>query len=260
MLFLQKMSVRKYLFLIIIIFSSCKKDFIPLDSTNVNIIDFKVDEIDYEYLSTKSKFQYKSENQLINATLNTRIKKGEKIWFSIRVALGIEGFRGLITKDEFKLIDRVNKQVIISTPEIIEREFKVKLDFKQIESILTGNLLFDMTDSDNIVREGNIFKIVQQKESIQTQNIISMKTSKIEKLIVFDELTNYLLTVDYEDFKPLGKLLFPIKHSYTSISYMDNSTVPIITNVNFDFNKVERTNKPLKFSFNIPSKYVIKKI
>ncbi len=35
----------------------------------------------------------------------------------------------MITKDEFKLIDRVNKRVIISTPEIIEKEFKVKLRF-----------------------------------------------------------------------------------------------------------------------------------
>jgi hypothetical protein len=138
------MALRIYFFLIFLILSSCKKNFIPLDSTNVKIVDFKVDEIDYEYLTTKSKFKYKNGNQLINATLNTRIKKGEKIWFSIRIALGIEGFRGLITKDEFKLIDRVNKQVIISTPEIIEREFKVKLDFKQIESILTGNLLFDI--------------------------------------------------------------------------------------------------------------------
>ena len=36
----------------------------------------------------------------------------------------------MITKDEFKLIDRVNKRVIISTPKIIEKEFKVKLDFE----------------------------------------------------------------------------------------------------------------------------------
>ena len=253
--------MRKYYILVfLLIFSSCKRNFIPLDSVSVTVMDFKVDEIDYEYLSSKSKFKYKNENQLINATLNTRIKKNEKIWFSIRAGLGIEFFRGLITKDEFQLIDRVNKRVIISTPKIIEKEFKIKLDFEQIESILVGNLLYKISESDKILREGNIYKIVQQNQSIQTQNIVSIKTSKIEKLILFDEFTNYLLTVDYDDFKPLGKLLFPVKHSYTSISYTDNTSVPVITNIIFKYNKVSRTNKALKFPFKIPSKYVVEKI
>ena len=253
--------MRKYYILVfLLIFSSCKRNFIPLESVGVTVMDFKIDEIDYEYLTSKSKFQYKNENQLINATLNTRIKKNEKIWFSIRVGFGIEGFRGLITKDEFKLIDRVNKRVIISTPKIIEKEFKIKLDFEQIESILVGNLLYKISESDKILREGNIYKIIQQNQSIQTQNIVSIKTSKIEKLILFDEFTNYLLTVDYDDFKPLGKLLFPVKHSYTSISYTDNTSVPVITNIIFKYNKVSRTNKALKFPFKIPSKYVVEKI
>ena len=255
------MIMRKYyIILFLLVFSSCKRNFIPLDSTSITVMDFEIDEIDYEYLSSKSKFQYKNENQLINATLNTRIKKNEKIWFSIRVAFGIEGFRGLITKDEFKLIDRVNKRVIISTPKIIEKEFKVKLDFQQIESLLVGNLLYKISESDKILREGNVYKVVQQNQTIQTQNIVSAKTSKIEKLIVFDEFTNYLLTVDYDNFKPLGKLLFPVKHSYTSISYMDDTSVPVITNIIFNYNKVSRTNKALKFPFKIPSKYVVEKI
>ena len=78
-------------------------------------------------------------------------------------------------------IDRVNKQVIISTPDIIEREFKIKLNFEQLESILTGNLLYDISTSDQLLQEGSYFKIVQQKESIQSQNLVNIKTSKIEK-------------------------------------------------------------------------------
>ena len=255
------MVVKKYIYLLLIIFlSSCKKDFVPIQSSIVKMDDFEIDEIDYKYLSTKSKFKYKNENQLISATLNTRIERDTKIWFSIRVALGFEAARGLITKDELTIIDRVNKQVIRSTPDIIERTFKIKLNFEQLESILIGNLLYGISNEDQFIREGNYFKIVQQKESIQSQNLVNIKTSKIEKLILFDEITNYLLTVDYENFKPLGKILFPGSHKFTSISYLDNSAVPIINNINFNYREVERTNKPLKFPFNIPSKYVVKKI
>lgn len=239
---------------------SCKKDFVPLESSRVEIDEFVLEELDYKFLSTKSKIQYKNENQLINATLNMRIEKGEKIWFSVRVALGVEAARGLITKDEFIIIDRVNKQVIQSSLDIVEKEFKMKLSFEQLESALTGNLLYDISTSDIISREGNYFKIVQQQESIQSQNLVNIKNSKIEKLILFDEITNYLLTVDYENFKPLGKILFPGRHLFTSVSYSDDSGVPVITNINFNFKEVERTNRPLKFPFNIPSKYVLKKI
>lgn len=255
------MVLKKYIYLLLIIFlSSCKKDFVPIQSSIVKMDEFEIDEIDYKYLSTKSKFKYKNENQLISATLNTRIERDTKIWFSIRVALGVEAARGLITKDELTIIDRVNKQVIRSTPDIIERTFKIKLNFEQLESILIGNLLYGISNEDQFIREGNYFKIVQQKESIQSQNLINIKTSKIEKLILFDEITNYLLTVDYENFKPLGKILFPGSHKFTSISYLDSSAVPIINNINFNYREVERTNKPLKFPFNIPSKYVVKKI
>ena len=239
---------------------SCKKDFILTESSRIEIDDFIVDEIDYKFLSTKSKFQYKNENQLINATLNTRIEKDKRIWFSVRVALGIEAARGLVTKEEIIIIDRVNKQVIKSTPDIIENTFKIKLNFEQLEAILTGNLLYDISEDDNLVREGNYFKIVQQMGSIQSQNLVNNKTSKVEKLILFDEITNYLLTVDYENFKPLGKILFPGRHLFTSVSYLDGSPVPIINNINFNYREVERTNKPLKFPFNIPSKYVVKNI
>lgn len=255
------MNLKKFsVILLTILLSSCKKDFVPFESSKIEIDDFLVDEIDYRFLSTKSKFQYKNENQLINATLNTRIEKDERIWFSVRVALGIEAARGLVTKDEIIIIDRVNKQVIKSTPDIIENTFKIKLNFEQLESILTGNLLYDISESDNLVSEGNYFKIIQEKGSIQSQNLVNSKTSKIEKLILFDEVTNYLLTVDYENFKPLGKILFPGRHLFTSVSYLEDSSVPVINNINFNYREVERTNKPLKFPFNIPSKYVVKNI
>ena len=150
----------------------------------------------------------------------------------------MEAARGLITKDELTIIDRVNKQVIISSPDIIEKTFKIKLNFQQLESILIGNLLYDISSNDQLLKEGSYFKIVQQKESIQSQNLVNMKTSKIEKLILFDEITNYLLTVDYENFKPLGKILFPGRHLFTSISYLENSSVPIINNINFNYKEV----------------------
>ena len=255
------MSFNKlYLLVIFFLLASCKKDFVSQESSKVEVKDFIIEELGYKFLSTKSKVQYKNENQLINATLNMRIENGIKIWFSVRVALGVEAARGMITRDEFIIIDRVNKQVIKSSLDIVEKEFKMKLSFDQLEAALTGNLLYEISSSDIIRKEGNYFKIDQQKESIQSQNLVNIKTSKIEKLILFDEITNYLLTVDYENFKPLGKILFPGRHLFTSVSYLDDSSVPVITNINFNFKEVERTNRPLKFPFNIPSKYVLKKI
>ena len=157
-------------------------------------------------------------------------------------------------------MDRVNKQFYKSSPEAIEKEFKIKLTYNQIESILIGNMIENYSDKDNILREGDYIKIEQKNNSIQTQNVINLRSSKVEKIIVFDELTNYLLTVIYEDFKPLGKLMFPTQHSFTSISYAEDNSLPLITNISFNYNKVERTNTTLKFPFNGPSKYEVKEL
>jgi len=152
------------IFILLFLLFSCKKDFIPQESSRVEINDFMIEELEYKYLSTKSKIQYKNENQLINATVNMRIENGVKIWFSVRVALGVEAARGLITRDEFVIIDRVNKQVIKSSLDIVEKEFKMKLSFDQLESALTGNLLYGISDSDVIRKEGSYFKIIQEQE------------------------------------------------------------------------------------------------
>jgi len=253
--------MKKIIFVFILfIIVSCKKNFIPVDSSEINIKDFKIEEIDFKYLITKSKFQYRNANQLINATLNTRIEKGKTIWFSIRVALGFEAARGLITENSLLIIDRVNKQFIKSSPEAFEKEFKIKLNYNQIESILIGNMINNYSDEDNVIREGDYIKIEQRSDSIQTQSVINLRNSKIEKIILFDELTNYLLTVIYEDFRPLGKLMFPTQQSFTSISYYDDNALPLITNISFNYNKVERTNKILKFPFNVPSKYDVNEL
>ena len=127
-------------------FGSIEKFIMPKKwKQKVEINDFVIEELDYKFLSTKSKIQYKNENQLINATLNMRIENGVKIWFSVRVALGVEAARGMITRDEFIIIDRVNKQVIKSSLDIVEKEFKMKLSFDQLESALTGNLLYGIS-------------------------------------------------------------------------------------------------------------------
>lgn len=174
---------RVYFVFFFFLLISCKKTFVPMDSSSVSIEDFKIEEVDFKYLSAKSKFQYKNENQLINATLNMRIEKGKKIWFSIRVALGFEAARGLITENSLKIIDRVNKQVLLASPEAFEREFKIKLRYDQIESILIGNMIENYSDEDNIIREGDYIKIAQKKDSLQTQNVLNLRNSKIEKII-----------------------------------------------------------------------------
>ena len=80
------MSFKKlYIILSVVLLASCKRDFVSIESSKIAIDDFVVEEIDYKYLSTKSKFQYKNDNQLINATLNMRIERDSKIWFSSKV-------------------------------------------------------------------------------------------------------------------------------------------------------------------------------
>ena len=51
---LNNLSVLILAFLLL----SCKKDFVPQESSKVEINEFVIKELDYKFLSTKDKFSY----------------------------------------------------------------------------------------------------------------------------------------------------------------------------------------------------------
>ncbi|MCF6352867.1 MAG: DUF4292 domain-containing protein, partial [Cyclobacteriaceae bacterium] len=69
--------------------------------------DLKIEKIDFDYLTIKSKIKFKETHKTTKATALIRMKKDSVIWFNLSGALGVQGVRGIITKDSVKIINRV---------------------------------------------------------------------------------------------------------------------------------------------------------
>ena len=99
--------------LISILDSSCSKKLTSADSGLVRS-EIGIDEVQFDYLSIKSKIEFKEASSTKNATALIRLKKDSVIWFNLSGTLGVQGLRGIMTQDSLKMVNRVDKEYFAS--------------------------------------------------------------------------------------------------------------------------------------------------
>lgn len=236
---------------------------LPSDSTALLPLEEEVklviEEIDFAYLTAKSKFSFKSKSQNIdNANVNLRIQKDSVIWLSI-TGVGLEVVRAIITPDSIALLDKIHREYYRFTYEQLSKQFDFELNYPLIQSLIIGNLPIPRTPSQRIRREKDLLLLRQEANRILVNNYIGEKTHKLKRLQATESNTKNSLTLDYEDFQELNSFLFP----YTSLLTLDvqskqqgqplNQTV-----IRIKHSRVELMSAPVQFPFSIPAGYIRK--
>ena len=236
---------------------------LPSDSTALLPLEEEVklviEEIDFAYLTAKSKFSFKSKSQNIdNANVNLRIQKDSIIWLSI-TGVGLEVARAIITPDSIALLDKIHREYYRFSYEQLSKQFDFELSYPLIQSLIVGNLPMPRTPNQRIRREKDLLLLRQEANRILVNNYIGEKTHKLKRLQATESNTKNSLTLDYEDFQELNSFLFP----YTSLLTLDvqskqqgqplNQTV-----IRIKHSRVELVSAPLQFPFSIPTGYTRK--
>lgn len=234
-----------------VFFSSCKKDIVGFKSKKKDNI--KVEEIDFEYFSAKTKVRYSEGEKRINGNANIRIRKDSLIWISVSPSIGIEATRMMITKDTAIVINRMDKEYYVFNFDEISRYFDFKIDFQLIQSILLGNLALPIDDAAQIAKENNYVLLKQKYGTLDIQTFILSENKKIETVLINEEHTSNFMTLKYSEFKELSSFLFP-KVCLVNLTYKAKKG-PLVTSIDLQHNRVDISDKPLKFPFNIPAKY-----
>ncbi len=222
-------------------FNSDKKD-------NVNI-----EEIDFEYFQTRTKVRYTEGDKQVNGNAHIRIKKDSLIWFSISPSVGLEATRVMITKDTAIVINRMDKEYYIFNFEEISRYFNFKVDFELIQSIILGNLAREIDDKTQIAKENNYYLIKQTSGPLDIQSFVLIDNKKIETVLINEIETSNFMTLKYSEFKETSTYLFA-RNCQINLTYKAKKG-PMVTSINLQHNRADISDKPLKFPFNIPSKY-----
>lgn len=242
-----------FIFLLsIILFSSCGKKISDITWNFLDRNKLEVHEIDFNYFSGKAKINYKDEELDIKARANIRIKKDSAIWISFS-AVGIQGARCLISKDSITILNLVKKEYYVFNYDSLSKQFNFDINYDAIQSVALGNLLKSNGRGDQSTRADEFYILKQNSGGVEITNYISAQTMKIERVEMLEPSSKNTAVVRYYDFQLVNEHAFPYS-AIISLFYKAN-TGTLNTVIEFEYNKAEIEEKPLKFPFSIPKKY-----
>ena len=214
-----------------------------------------VAEIDFRYLTARSKISFKSPEQDIdNANINIRVRKDSLIWLSVN-KLGIEAVRGLITRDSIMIIDKIHKEYTVYDFPTLSRQFNFDMNFALLQALIVGNLPLPRRPAQKIKNEKDYLLLRQSEGKVLVENYIGEQDRKLKKLMVTEQPTKNTLRLDYEDFTSLNNFLFPYT-SLVTLDYKSKSDGQFYqTLLRIKHNKVELVDKNPGFPFSIPANY-----
>jgi len=205
--------------------------------------------INFKTFSAKVKMDYDGSEGNGQATVFLRMQKDSIIWLSLTGALGIEGYRVIITKDSVKLMNKLDKVVQFRSIQYLNDLTHVPVNFYDMQNILIGNPIY--LDSN----------IVSYKYSDDYLSIL-MSGSVFKNLLTLDKNTLLMLHSKLDDIDPNKNRTADITFgNYEKVSNSHFSTVRRISvaekaklDIDLEF-KQYNFDQPLTFPFNIPKSY-----
>jgi len=251
----RKLQIRKYtnkqplvLLIAMLTLSSCNKKLSHIFSGQPDLV---VDDVNFDYMSSKAKIDYSSSNNSLSATANIRIQKDSIIWISLSPGLGIEAARLLVTRDSVVVIDKINKVYFNYGYDTLSKKLDYHLSYGLIESVIIGNLIYPY-EREELIKTNGTYAYAQKQSSFLFENYIGLDTKKLEKIEVLDTLNKNTVSVEYDDFRLVNEEVFPFEIR-ALLEYADDSKKE--TKVDIIFKQTQLPEKPLRFPFNISQKY-----
>lgn len=226
----------------------------PKDVPVVTKVDVKPAEIDFKYLNIKSKVNFSAGGEEQSFPVNIHIKKDSIIWLSIVV--GLEGGRGIITKDSVIFLDRLHRTYYKYDFASLSKQFNFNLNYDLVQSILIGNMPIKKRETDVVEKQEGSFVIKQKEGFVRIENSIAEANLKLQKVNASDETGDSKMEIDYSNFLTIIDLIFPQDIKAKIDAKKDGKVLQ--TSINLQHNKIEALDQSPGFAFSIPKSYVPK--
>lgn len=249
---MNKNNIILFLITTLIFTNGCGKRISDLTWNFLDKNKLEVREIDFDYFSGKAKINYKDEELDVKARANIRIKKDSAIWISFS-AVGIQGARCLISQDSITIVNLMKKEYYVFNYDSLSKQFNFDINYDAIQSVALGNLIKSNARGDQATRLDEFYTLKQNSGDVEITNYISAQTMKIERVEMLEPSSKNTAVIRYYDFQLVNEHAFPYS-AIISLFYKANAGT-LNTVIEFEYNKAEIEDKPLKFPFSIPKKY-----
>ncbi len=258
------------------LFSSCKsKDKLHRYETiksideDVLVSNILVNELNYNSLYFKRLTIDLDENgNLRSVKASMYIKRDSSIIISIVPLMGIEIFRVSLNKSEIRVIDRLNRKVMVSDYRKLSERFFVEVNYNIIEGLLTNSLFSYPNYNPELIKDyaayhqDSFYSLrslnMRQYERLSRRNSdlflhqvnILPGIYKINENRIVNTLNQMLFVTEYKNFNTLGNTQFPYSVNINARQGSNNFKL------SFTFSDIE-VDGSNSLNFRIPDKYEI---
>ncbi|HRP90137.1 MAG TPA: DUF4292 domain-containing protein [Edaphocola sp.] len=204
---------------------------------------------------SKVKLNYKSSSQSQSINANLKMQKGEKIWASL-VAMGIaEVARALITPERLAAVERLSKSSYDMSFEEGIAKLNAPITFPMLENLIIGNPIMGELKIESSKVENEEIILTMNKDGFTQKLVYDLKEQTLKQQTLSSEIKKINITADYDKYIVIGGQRFSTIRKIELDDQKNNRKVTL----SVDFTNPE-LDKPLEFSFSIPSSYKAKKL
>lgn len=208
---------------------------------------------------------YTKGNQSQNFRLEVRILTDSLVWVDIAdPLLGIKVARAIVYKDSVAFVNRLEKQYFVGLVADLQSKLKLNFGFEQIQSILSGNLLFNLSKDFDLYYRPGAYLLSDFNPDPKTDQPAEGNFSKTEFRQIYVEPNSFKPQMQIQAEPALGKnstiTYGGIKKWDTGTVYPETLIIERLENgeelkLTFDVKRVEQNDTQLNYPFNIPSDY-----
>ncbi|MFN8256448.1 MAG: DUF4292 domain-containing protein [Bacteroidales bacterium] len=253
------------LVIISVLVVSCKQKKLITDIPKLNNMEFVYDSIknadfNFKTLNVKFNIRYEKKSQTMTLKGNLKMLKDSIIWISLSPGLGIEAAKLMCTNDSIYFMDKMNNTLTKGKYNYINNLYKVSVDFKSLQAILTNNFFIYPSAIDEkdeflknyIISKDSMELSVYRKNFESVENMINLdkKRYKINSCLINDVNNRKSLSVKYNKAENNENFNLP---GFINIK---SASADKFLLLDLEYNKIVM-NENLTFSFKVPSDYKI---
>ncbi len=238
----------------IVFFTSCKSKKGTTSKANMKLLNTVLDSYNKNNFTHKTvkaslKIKYEGEKYIPTVSASLRIKKDEVIWLSISKFISVGKLK--ITPNNVQFYNNLDNTYFDGDFSLLSNILGTEVNFQQIQSIFLGESIYNLNNSDFVIKAEDDSYIFTPKENDERFNIffwLDATNFKTKKQEIRQNGGEKSLTLKNTEFEKINNTLFP-KHIY--ILAKDSKKT---NTINIDYKSV-KFDLDLKFPFTIPDGY-----
>lgn len=254
-MFLNKIKRTSLLIAVSFLWLACKTTKAPTSNsptlTSVKKIEkfHEKEQVNFKTIKARLKGSYKTEKDEQSISISMRIKKGEGIWLSAKLAGVIPLAKIYITPNRVQAYEKINGTYWDSDFSFIQNYLNADLNYKNLESFLTGELIYPINKSFNLENNERYYALNKKEYQNLIFDILLDPTNfKVKQQRIAQPFNNRSLKIDYPSYSKVAGQWFPNRIEIQSKNKKEN------TNVSIDYRSVV-FNEEVNFPYTVPKGY-----